>query len=194
MAKNTVGRKDDQDATSLTGRFYAALAGLSTSQEPRQRYRRQVMGLLQGLSSRLRARGNASANGTGYHASVHYIVILLYRANAEHTVRVREIQRGLGYTAGGVTRRIDAMVRDGLLVRLPDPTDGRALLARLTPDGAALAQHLLSFSDERSKRVEDEFTADEWETLAALLGRLERVLDETPRPAPAAGGEPEAAG
>lgn len=157
--------------------FYKALADLSEAQNPKQTCRRTVMGLVQGISARLRTQSAMSGSGTGLPTSVHYIVVLLYRANAEHTVKVREIQRGLGFTAGGVTRRLDAMVRDGLLVRCPDPGDGRAWLATLTPAGAALAKRLLSQTDARSQRMEDAFTLDEWQQLATLLARLKQLID-----------------
>jgi len=166
---------DDEGA--LPGRFYAALVGLSGDKEDAQALRRKAMGKLQSISSRLRAIGNVSAGKTGYHASVHYIVVLLYRANADHRIKAREIQRGLGYTAGGVTRRLDSMVRDGLLVREPDPDDGRAWLARLTPDGVALARHLLTEADERSKRLEGAFSVEEWRAMFELLSRLDAMLD-----------------
>jgi DNA-binding MarR family transcriptional regulator len=41
-------------------------------------------------------------------------------------------------TTGGMTGRLDKLERAGLLERLPDPTDRRALRARLTPKGRAI--------------------------------------------------------
>jgi DNA-binding MarR family transcriptional regulator len=166
-----------EDESVLSGRFYSALIGMSESAGPRQTCRRQVMGLLQEITARIRSRGKASSGSTGYHASVNYIAVLLYRANGQHTVRAREIQRGLGYTAGGMTRRLDVMVRDELLVRLADPQDGRALLARLTPKGVALARSLTGRQDERSKQLEEAFTLKEWQMLRELLGRLGTMIE-----------------
>ena len=60
------------------------------------------------------------------------------------------IQKGLGFTAGGMTRRLDSMTRNGLVVRLRDPDDGRAWLAQLTDRGAALAEMILGGADARN--------------------------------------------
>jgi DNA-binding MarR family transcriptional regulator len=177
----TVGTREPKPAkheeVDSMDRFYAALVGLTQNADPRQTCRRQVMGMLQAISARIRARGKASAGTTGYHASVHYILVLLHRANPQHTIKAREIQRGLGYTAGGMTRRLDAMVRDGLVTRLPDPDDGRAWLAQLTPKGAELAHDLLARGDDRSKRLEQALSVREWQTLAKLLQRLGDAID-----------------
>lgn len=156
--------------------FYSTLLSLSASDNPRKTFRRKVLGQLQEIGADIRARAKASAGTTGHHPSTHVIAVLAYRVNAEHVIKVREIQRGLGFTAGGVTRRLDVMVAEGLIERLPDPEDGRALLARLTPGGVALAETLLKDADERSTRMEEAFSLKEWETLSKLLDRLQQEL------------------
>ena len=170
--KGTTG--SDVDSTA---RFYTALADMASPQDPRQTGRRRVMALLQDILTLVRASNKETAFDTGLHASVVLILVLTFRMNPEHVIKVRELQRALGFTAGGVTRRLDAMIRDGLIVREPDPSDGRALLARLTPKGVAVAQQQLARSDERSKRLEQGFTVKEWETLCILLERFKSMLD-----------------
>lgn len=159
------------------GRFYSTLLSLSDPDDSKRTYRRQALGLLQGISAKLRARSKKSTGHTGFHPSTHLIAALTYRVNAEHVVKVRELQRGLGFTAGGVTRRLDAMIADGLIDREPDPEDGRALLARLTPKGIRLAEFLLEDADKQSRRLEDAFSQREWQTLLKLLSRLEQQID-----------------
>jgi DNA-binding MarR family transcriptional regulator len=83
----------------------------------------------------------------------------------------------LGFTAGGITRRLDAMVREGLVERLPDPEDGRALLVRLTPAGVDLAKFLLKDADHRSHALEQTFTLEEWKMLSDLLRRFEKAIE-----------------
>jgi DNA-binding MarR family transcriptional regulator len=158
-------------------RFYATLLSLAGADESRQTYRRKVIGLIQELTGRLRARAKTTTEITGFHPSSHIIAVLTYRVNSEHVIKVRDIQRGLGFTAGGVTRRLDSMVRDGLIVREPDPEDGRALLARLTPAGVELAELLLKDADDTGRRIEDSLTLKEWKTLLDLLLRLGAEID-----------------
>jgi len=158
------------------GRFYSALLSLSGQDDTRRTFRRKVLGKLDEISAKIRAYRKKSTGLTGHHPSSHQIVVLTYRINDEHVIKVRDIQRGLGFTAGGVTRRLDAMVRDGLIIREPDPEDGRALLARLSPAGVALAELLLKDADERGDRLEQAFTLKEWQTLSELLDRLAKGI------------------
>jgi DNA-binding MarR family transcriptional regulator len=173
MAERSDGKRSDTDDSA---RFYSALANLAEAEESPRTYRRRVMALVQRITGRIRTRGKAIAGETGYHASTHQILALAYRINDAHVIKVREIQRSLGFTAGGVTRRLDAMIADGLIVREPDPDDGRALLARLTPAGVDLAERLLTVADEASSRLEKALTLKEWRTLARLLARLDNEM------------------
>jgi len=169
--------KTDTDyVEGSTGRFYSALVSLSGPDDTRRMYRRKVLGKLDEISAKIRAFGRGSTGRTGHHPSSHQIVVLAYRVNEEHVIKVRDIQRGLGFTAGGVTRRLDAMVRDGLITREPDPDDRRALLARLSPAGIALAEIVLKDADERGNRLERAFTLKEWQTLSSLLDRLAKEI------------------
>jgi DNA-binding MarR family transcriptional regulator len=67
---------------------------------------------------------------------------------------------------------LDALERDGLLTREPDPRDRRARLVRITPAGAE--RHASAVAAIRA--MEDELlgalSADERETLLAVLPRL----------------------
>jgi len=67
---------------------------------------------------------------------------------------------------------LDALERDGLLTREPDPRDRRARLVRITPAGAE--RHASAMAAIRA--MEDELlgalSADERETLLAVLPRL----------------------
>jgi len=164
----------DEDEAS---RFYSALLSLSAPDDSPQSYRRRVLAQLQAIAAHARARSKRSADLTGHHPSSHLIAVLAYRVNEAHVIKVRELQRGLGFTAGGITRRLDIMVREGLVERLPDPEDGRALLVRLTPEGVELAEFLLKDADHRSHSLEQAFTPDEWKMLSGLLHRFEKAIE-----------------
>jgi DNA-binding MarR family transcriptional regulator len=163
---------------SVPGRFYAVLAGAEQDDtDSRRQYRRQTMGLLQAISSRLQKIAAASAAGTGLHATDLFVVGLIYRTTADHVARVSDVQRGLGITAGGMTRRLDSMVKRGLVVREPDPDDGRAWLVRLTAEGSDLAERLYASATDRNRRLQSEFSDEEWRVLIGLLQRLDGLLE-----------------
>jgi DNA-binding MarR family transcriptional regulator len=72
-----------------------------------------------------------------------------------------------------VSRVIDRAESDGLVKRLPDPSDRRAHLVALTDEGATvvdeLAPHIAGVLD---KAIFDVLSADEISALVALLGRI----------------------
>ncbi|MBV9843110.1 MAG: MarR family transcriptional regulator [Sphingomonadaceae bacterium] len=166
---------DPDYPTSLPARFYAAIRGLD-DHSGEQRLRRQAMGLLQDISTRLQQIAADTAATAEIHRSDLLVLALLYRANTARTVKASAIQRGLGFTAGGVTRRLDAMEAKQLIERVRDPADGRAWLVRLTAKGAELAARILERSDARNRRLLEEFSDAEWATMIALLRRVNGAL------------------
>jgi DNA-binding MarR family transcriptional regulator len=79
-----------------------------------------------------------------------------------------------------MTRIVAALVEAGLVVREPDPTDGRVAWVRVTPDGRRLL--------ERSRRRKEAYLAkalrslepQELRTLEAAAEILERLTDAPP--------------
>ena len=53
------------------------------------------------------------------------------------TLRQTALADELGFAQRSVTQAVEALARDGLVERKPDPADGRAKLVTLTNDGAA---------------------------------------------------------
>jgi DNA-binding MarR family transcriptional regulator len=101
--------------------------------------------------------------------------VLLYLADAEgQKMRMCDLATSVILSRSGLTRLVDRLERDGLLVRESCPSDARGAFAKLTPAGheklrAARATHLAGV---RSLFL-DHFSAEEQE----LLGRFwERVL------------------
>ena len=76
-----------------------------------------------------------------------------------------------------VTRQVSAMQRDGLILREPDPTDGRGTVVTPTPAGL----HRMATVRTARTRLYDSILAD-WSaadrrSLAGLLHRLNESLD-----------------
>lgn len=158
------------------GRFYSGLARLAEVRGAVDA-RRRALGLVDAISHRLHGIAAERAAKANMHATDLQVLTLLALAGRDRVLKASEIQQALGFTAGGVTRRLDTMDAKGLVERLPDPADGRAWLVRLTDHGAAIVEGVLAGNRGRSQRIEEEFSAEEWDRLVALLGRLLAAVD-----------------
>jgi DNA-binding MarR family transcriptional regulator len=173
MPKSDASKDHD---TWLRGRYYEALAGLAEGQSNAQQNRRQTLGLLQLINARLADIRAEHAAQSDVHPTDLLVLILLYLVDAGHTIRPTEIQRVLGFTAGGVTRRLTSMELKGLIRRSPDLLDGRAWQVSLTEHGEALARHHLAKNQGHNQKLEAEFSDDEWKTMVKLLDRFAKAI------------------
>ena len=83
-----------------------------------------------------------------------------------------ELGAMLGLAKSSLTGLVDRSERNGLVKRVPDPRDTRAVRVTLTPRGSALVD---KFYDETCKRVEEltrGLGPEERDVLATLLGRI----------------------
>lgn len=71
-----------------------------------------------------------------------------------------------------MVRTIDRMVRDGLVGRHPDPTDGRVSRVRVTELGRALRDELIPKAVDVNAKSLERLTADEVRVLRRLLAKL----------------------
>jgi DNA-binding MarR family transcriptional regulator len=91
---------------------------------------------------------------------------------APERVRMGDLSSTLRVTARNITTIVDALEREGLLVRKPDPTDRRAILLELTEKGHAHVEHIHALQRELSERVFAPLNRHERSALHALLTRL----------------------
>lgn len=86
----------------------------------------------------------------------------------------------LNLAKSSLTGIIDRAERNGLVQRVADPHDARAMRVALTPKGRALAEDFYTETYRRIGLLADGFDVEERQNLAALLGRI--VLDnQAPR-------------
>ena len=102
-----------------------------------------------------------------------YEVLLTVADAPAVRMRMSEIADSVLLSRSGVTRLVDRLERDGLVVRVPCEDDARGQYAVLTPRGretfdAARATHLAGVR----RRFLERFDADELRTLAAFWERL----------------------
>jgi len=84
-----------------------------------------------------------------------------------------------------VTNTVERLVRDGLVVREPHPTDGRAAILVLTGDGRELVERATSALNTEVF-AEPGLSGEDTEELVSIIARLRRASGDfaDPRPLP----------
>lgn len=89
------------------------------------------------------------------------------------------IARRLRVEGATVTRMVDVLSREGLVERLPDPTDRRVNLLSITPAGEEMLRQIFAiYDDMRDELLGDLATADRAELhrlLDLLLARVDKL-------------------
>jgi len=83
-------------------------------------------------------------------------------------------------TSGTMTNRIDRLTDKGLVLRLPDPTDRRGVLVRLTPDGRDRVDSALADLLTQEQTLLAALSGQQRHALAALLRALVGPFDNPP--------------
>lgn len=87
-------------------------------------------------------------------------------------LRMRELSRRLMVTGGNVTGLTDQLVAEGLVERLPVPTDRRAFVVRLTRAGKRAFDRMAAEHERWIVELLGGLSENERDRLHALLGRL----------------------
>ena len=85
-----------------------------------------------------------------------------------------ELARALHIEGPTLTRHLDGLEEEGLVVRRRDPNDRRAVSVELTDAGRAKHAELLRAVQAFNQRLLAGFSAEELDELQALLGKLEQ--------------------
>lgn len=88
----------------------------------------------------------------------------------------------IGCDATSTGQALEKFVRQGLVERGVQPEDARAAAFRLTPAGEALLTEVQQRSRITARRILAPLSAEEGETLLALLGRLIEAHEAHARP------------
>lgn len=79
-----------------------------------------------------------------------------------------------------MTNRIDRLATKGLVERLPDPSDRRGVLVRLTREGRDRADRALAGLLTQERAILAELSREQRRELAGLLRRLTAPFDNVP--------------
>ena len=110
----------------------------------------------------------------GLTAGDYAVLVTLSEAPAER-LRMCDLASSLHLSPSGITRRLDGMVKQGLVVREPSTADRRVMLAVLTPTGratldAAAPDHV----DSVRRHFMDHLSRTQIRNLAAAFGAVQR--------------------
>jgi len=112
-----------------------------------------------------------------------YIVLVHLSEAPGRSLRMSELAALLLLSPSGLTRRLDGLVRAGLVERRSCPSDRRGALGALTPKGAARLEEAAPTHVAGVRRyVIDALGADGLRDLGAVLGRIDTALGERDAP------------
>lgn len=132
-----------------------------------------------GLLSTARARTGGRLERSAY--------VLLSRLQIEGPMSIGQLSDAFGLDASTLNRQTAAMMRAGLVERIPDPEGGIARKFRVTAEGEKRLNADREANVRGLERVLENWTPEEVGVLAAVLERLNRDierLDGRPWPRP----------
>jgi DNA-binding MarR family transcriptional regulator len=92
-------------------------------------------------------------------------------------VRLADLARAVGISQGTASTLVEALVRDGLIIRNTDDADRRAIRLTTTPAGEKQARNWLTDYIDVAEDIFACLDPDEQRLLARLLDRLAESLD-----------------
>ncbi|MFI5889819.1 MarR family winged helix-turn-helix transcriptional regulator [Actinoplanes sp. NPDC051513] len=97
------------------------------------------------------------------------VLAALRRAGAPFERAPGELAAHTMVTTGAMTKRIDRLVRDGLVTRRPSAADGRGRVVALTGAGRELIDRAFAEHMRNERRLVDQLTPEEAARLEAIL-------------------------
>lgn len=92
-------------------------------------------------------------------------------------LRLKDLNRSVLITQPSVSRLVDRLAARGLVVKTPDPEDGRGTIVAITEEGFALFRRVaFTHMDAISRHVGDALDEQELRELIALCDRLRRSI------------------
>jgi DNA-binding MarR family transcriptional regulator len=100
------------------------------------------------------------------------VLAALRRAGGDYELSPGRLLKETLVTSGTMTNRVDRLAARGLVERLPDPSDRRGVLVRLTPDGRRAVDGAFEALLDAERELLGDLPAKDHKQLAALLRTL----------------------
>lgn len=144
-----------------------------------------VVGRISRLAHLLQARLEPVFSAHGLNGGEFDVLAALRRSGRPYRLTPTELSRALMVTSGGMTKRLTALERRGLIAREPDPHDGRSTAVSLTREGKRLVEAILpdhmANEDNLLGGLDDRERAELARLLEELAVSLGDVADAAPR-------------
>jgi DNA-binding MarR family transcriptional regulator len=102
-----------------------------------------------------------------------YDVLWGLESGHEGTRRMHELADALAIERYNLTRLVDRLEKEGLVVRMRSPEDGRAAFATITEEGRALRKKMWKvYESAVSEHFLSQFSTDEQNTFSAALDKV----------------------
>jgi DNA-binding MarR family transcriptional regulator len=101
---------------------------------------------------------------------------VLHTLDGRGPLRLTELTASEQVTQSAITQIVTRLERDGLVGRQPDPSDGRAVLVRITPPGAAIIDGRRAERTARLAELAGRLAAADRAAIAAALPALARLV------------------
>jgi len=100
------------------------------------------------------------------------VLASLHRAGPPHRLSPTQLYVALMRSSGAMTHRLHRLERQGLIRRVPDPSDARGMPVELTRKGVLLVDRVAPLHLDNERALLEPLSHKEQETLAHLLRKL----------------------
>ena len=138
-----------------------------------------LVGRIQRAAAVLRPRLEQTHAVSGLAGESFDVLASLRRSGSPYQLSPTQLYREMMLTSGAMTNRIDRLEEAGLVARRPDPSDRRATLVRLTPEGKTLIDAAVMTHVANEERLLAGLNSRERQQLGDLLRKLLISLDDT---------------
>jgi DNA-binding MarR family transcriptional regulator len=114
----------------------------------------------------------------GLSANEYVILCVLRASGRPYTLPPKAITPLMALSSGGMTNILHGLAARGLIERLPDPSDRRGVLIRMTPQAVKLIDQAIAAHVAEEHRMVAALTPAERRVLEKLLSKL--LLDVDP--------------
>ena len=106
------------------------------------------------------------------------VLATLRRSGSPYQLSPTELFKSMMVSSGTMTNRIDRLEKAGLVKRIADERDRRAMLIRLTEKGFSLIDQAVTAHVANEHKIISPLSADEREALTGLLRKMLRSLED----------------
>jgi DNA-binding MarR family transcriptional regulator len=133
--------------------------------------------ILEGISAVTRQLARASGGPDEGPPMTSTQRLALFETAVGGPLRLSELAERMGITAPTASRAVDGLVELGLLERLPDPADRRAVSIDVTAPGRARVEERIALAAAALEPAVAALSAQDRARLAALLARLADAIE-----------------